>query len=207
MPLATALGSFRTSAAQCASLVANAHKTDATGMPLLPPLDQRQITVAAFLNLFVAWETYLEEAFAAILLGNPTLSGSLPVKYASATSADHARKIVVGAQRYFDYGNHEHFRKLVGALLDSGYPFEPHIGSIVSDLQDLRTMRNSAAHVTTSTQGALEALATRLFGAPQPGIDLYSLLLRTHPKSGSGNTVFGHASDTLVAAAQLIATG
>jgi hypothetical protein len=207
MRLGTALSSFQTSAAQCASLVANAHKVDATGAPFLPPLDQGQVTVAAFLNLFVAWETFLEEAFAAVLLGEPTLSGSLPVKYASATSEEHAHRIVIGAQRYFDYGNHEHFRKLAAALLDNGHPFEPHIGSIVSDLQDLRTLRNSVAHVSTSTQGALEALATRLFGAPQPGIDLYSLLLRTHPKSGTGNTVFGHASDTLLAAAQLIASG
>jgi hypothetical protein len=205
--LPSALNSFRASAAQCASLVSNAHRMDSAGTPFLPPIDQQQITVAAFLNLFVAWETYLEEAFAAILLGESTLSGRVPVKYASAMSADHARRIVEGARRYFDYGNHEHFRKLCAALLDSGYPFEPHMGSIVSDLQDLRTMRNSAAHVSTSTQSALEALATRLLGSPQPGINLYSLLLRTHPRSGSGSTVFGHASDTLLAAAQLMATG
>lgn len=207
MPLAAALTSFRANAAQCAALVANAHKVDTSGTAFLTSLDQRQVTVAAFLNLFVAWETFLEESLAAVLMGANTLSGRTPVTFAHATSAEHAHRIVVGAQRYFDYGNHDHFRKLCAALLDNGYPFEPHMGSLVSDLQDLRTMRNSAAHISTSTQGALEALATRTLGSPQPGIDLYSFLLTTHPKSVTGNTILGHASDLLLAAAQLIATG
>ena len=58
MSLADTLATFQASALQCDHLIANAHHADAAGVAVLPALDQRQITVAAFLNLFVSWETF-----------------------------------------------------------------------------------------------------------------------------------------------------
>ena len=134
MPLANALAIFKADVAQCDSLIATAHSTDAAGNALFSIVDRRQITVAAFLNLYVAWETFLESSLAELMVGNATLSGSVPVKYVSPVSVDAARELVIGAQRYFDYGNHDYVRRVVRMYFQNGYPYEPHLSAINSDL-------------------------------------------------------------------------
>ena len=145
MPVAAALGAFTAVAAQCDSLIANAHQLDATGNHLLPVIDRKQITVAAFLNLFIGWESFLEETFAALLCGAPTLNGQPTSKFASPPNPAAAKKMIIGPNRYFDYANHDFFRKIANIYFDQGAPFEPPIAAIFSQLGDLRTMRNSSS--------------------------------------------------------------
>jgi hypothetical protein len=207
MSLADTLIAFQASALQCDHLIANAHQTNATGAAVLPALDQRQITVAAFLNLYVAWETFLEESLTKLMAGSLTISGRAPVRYVSPSTVDAARLLVIGVQRYFDYGNHANVRKVVSMYFDGGYPFEPHLSAINTDLGDLRTMRNASAHITSTTQASLEALAQRIFSTPRPGIDLYSLLTAIDPRSPQGYTVYAQAREKLLVVAGLVANG
>lgn len=207
MSLLDTLAIFQASAFQCDSLIANAHQANSAGIALLPSLDQRQITVAAFLNLFVSWETFLEDSLAKLMVGSPTISGVVPVRYVSPPTIDAAQRLVVGVQRYFDYGNHDNLRKLASMYFENGYPFEPHLSAISTDLKDLRTMRNASAHITTTTQTALEALAQRIFSTPRPSIDLYTLLMATDPRSAVGNTVFAESREKLLIIAGLVANG
>lgn len=207
MPIPRALATLRAKSTQCDALIANAHRSDPAGAPMLPAIDQEQITVAAFLNLFVAWEEFLESTMSHFMSGSPTLSGTQPVRFVSPPTVDAAKKMVIGVNRYFDYANHELVRRVASIYFQNGYPFEPHLGSIFSDLADLRTMRNSSAHLSSTTQAAIEALAQRIFGLPRPGITLYAMLTANDPRPGAGNTVFAEARDRLLAAAQLIATG
>lgn len=207
MPIAQAVSTFTAKSAQCADLIASAHRVDAGGSALFPLLDREQITAAGFLNLFVAWEGFLESAFSHLMTGAPTLSGSQPVRYASPPSLEAAQQMLIGTNRYFDFANHELVRKMAGLYFQNSYPFEPHLSAVATDLADLRTMRNASAHISTTTQRALEALAQRIFGAPQPSIVLYAMLTRVDPRSATGNTVFAEASNKLLATAQLIAQG
>jgi hypothetical protein len=207
MPVSDALTSFKDSLAQCDSLIANAHKTDNTGAPFLSPIDRGQVTVAAFLNMFVAWEGFLEEAVISIMSGAATINGKFPNKYVSPLSVQHAREMIVGTMKYFDYANHENVRKIVQVYFDRGQPFEPHLGSMFSELEDLRTMRNSSTHISSSTQQKLESLAGRIFGLPKIGISLYELLTSPDPRSKTGETIFLSYKNKLVVAAELIANG
>jgi hypothetical protein len=205
MSLLNILKEFRTEITQCDSLIAHAHAVDLAGNPILPTVDQKQITIAAFLNMFIAWETFLESAFVEYMTGEATTAGRLPVKYVSPPDADAARAMVIGTQRYFDYGNHENVKKAARMFFQNGDPFEPHISGMICDLADLRTMRNSSAHITSTTQTALESLALRIFAAPRPGIGLYQLLTNTDPRVQGGRTVLSVYQDKLITAAGLIA--
>jgi len=208
MPIAQALVSFNDAANQCESLIANAHQQDVNGQYLLPAPDRRQITVAALLNLFIAWESFLEEILSHFMTGVPTLNGTHPPKFVSPASQDAAKAMLMGTQRYFDYGNHDFFRKIVGIYFVNGYPFEPHFTSLIADLGDIRTLRNSSAHITSSTQAALDGLYLRIFGTPaNPSADLYSMLLAVDPRSAAGNTLFAEFKAKLTVVGQLIATG
>lgn len=207
MPLANILTVFKADVNQCELLIANAHKTDASGASLLPIRDKKQITVAAFLNLYIAWETFLESSLASFMVGSTTINGTAPTKYVSPISLEAARTLIIGINRYFDYGNHEYVRRLVNMYFHQGYPYEPHLSAINSELADLRTMRNSSAHITSTTQTALEGLALRIFSRPMPSIDLYGLLTTSDPRSTTGDTVFLTYKNKLVITAELIVQG
>jgi hypothetical protein len=206
MPLAQNLADFKASVVQCDSLIANAHKTDAAGVSLFPALDQQQITVAAFLNLFKGWETFLESSLAELMIGTHTVSGSKPIKYVAPSTINAAKALVIHVLRFFDYGNHENVRKVVNMYFQAGYPYEPHFSAAIDYLKDLRTMRNAAAHITSTTQVGLEALALRLLGMPSIGIDLYTLLMTNDPTS-AGDTIYATYRDKLLITADLIAQG
>lgn len=208
MALAQILADFKSSVTQCDNLIANAHKADAAGVPLLPVIDQRQITVAAFLNFFIAWESFLEAALADLMTGAVPASGNVPVKFVAPPTMSAANEMVIGIMRYFDYANYLNVRKIVSLYFQTGYPFEPHISAIFSDLDDLRTLRNASAHISATTQKTLEALAARVFGQPRPGITLYEFITAIDPGSGTANEpVFITYRNKLIVTAELIAAG
>lgn len=207
MPIAAALGSLRQEFAQCDQLIANAHKTELSGAHFLSEVDRKQVIVAAFLNLFIAWETFVECSLAHFMAGAATLSGAVPTRYVCPPDDECARRIVVGTARYFDYANHENLKKVVRLYFENGYPFEPAVSSSTLVLADLRAMRNASAHLTSTTQAGLEAVAQRVLTVAVPGIELSDLLMRTHPGSSSGNTVFAEYRDILSAIAEVIANG
>ncbi len=207
MPIAAILTEFQQDASQCDNLIASAHRSDPVGTQLFSQRDRAQITVAAFLNLYVAWESFLESAIAEFSVGGSTLSGASSVKYVSPPTSQWARSLLIGVNRYFDYANPDSVRKIVSLYFENGYPFQPHLNAIASDLMDLRTMRNASAHLSSTTQAALEGLAQRILGAPAPGIELYSLLLRNDPRTAPVVTVIAGYEAKLLVTAELIAQG
>lgn len=207
MPVAQALAEFRASVAQCDSLIANAHQIDAAGHSVLPAIDRQQITVAAFLNMFIAWESFLEATLSHLMSGATTTNGNAPAKFATPATPEIARKMVIGTMRYFDYGNHFNFKKIAEIYFDQGFPFKPPLDAVNASLDDLRVMRNSSAHISSTTQTALEGLALRLLATPSVGITLYTLLTSVDPSSASGGTIFTTYRDILLATADAIASG
>lgn len=174
---------------------------------MFPPRDREQITVAAFLNLFIAWEGFVESAMSDFMMGDATVGGNQPVKYVSPVSREHSVKMVIHTLKYFDFANHDNVRRLAKLYFDNGYPFEAPLSSIISDLIDLKTMRNSCAHISSTTGTALEALANRILGQPQPGITVYQLLTMIDPRATGNATVYTVHRDKLLVAASLIAQG
>lgn len=208
MAIRQSLADFQASVAQCDQLIGNAHRIDTTGVDLFPLRDRQQITVAAFLNLFIAWEEFIEASMADFMMGDTTTCGANPVRYVSPQTREHSQKMVVHTLRYFDYANHDNIRRIANLYFDSGYPFETPLSSINAELADLKTIRNACAHLSSTTRTALESLATRVLGQPQPGISVYDLLTTIDPRvRGSHTTVYDAYRDKLVAAATVIARG
>lgn len=207
MTLLTTFSDFRASVEQVDSLIANSHQQDSCGFYILPELDRRQITAAAFLNLFISWETFIESALAKYMAGEASINGINPVRYVVPPTVADASAMIVGVNRYFDFANIELVRKVVGQYFENGGPFEPHLRSSLNDIQDLRIMRNASAHITTSTRATLDALAQRLLITTRPGISLYDLLTSQLPSRPAGRTVLAEYRDKLLVTAELIANG
>lgn len=199
---------FKEKIVQCDDLVAHAHQIHpVTGEGLLTQRDREQVTVAAFLNMFIAWEEYLESTLCLFLTGSSTMSGAIPGRFASPTDATHAAAMIIGVNRFFDYGNHDNFARVVEIYLEGGRPYQPHLKSIKSALDDIRIIRNASAHVSSTTQKALDNLALRLLGKAGAAVSLYGLLTAPDPRSPAHGTIFQFYKDTLISAADLIAGG
>ncbi len=207
MTLGASLVALQTESAQCAALIATAHRLDQTGLPIFSVAEREMITTAAFLNFFKLWERFLEESIAKYLSGKRPIGGAYLKKRASPRDEDSARNMLIGVMKFFDYANHDNVRKIARIYFDGGGPFEPHLSAVFTDLGDLRIMRNAAAHISSTTQTSLEGLAQRLFVTPQPNITLYDMLLRADPRSATGETVFASYQAKLLATAELIARG
>jgi hypothetical protein len=208
VPLAQALTDFKACVAQCDNLIASAHRADAIGVPIFALIERQQITAVSFLNMFIGWETFLESSLLHLMAGYPTIGGTLPTRRVSPLTTDDARNMVKGAGRqYFDYTNHGNVQITVRMYFDQGYPYEPHISSIYQDLSDLKTIRNSCAHVTAATQIPLRTLAFRIAGQPVPDLTVYKLLTMTDPRPGSMGTVLESYKSKLLVTAELIAHG
>jgi hypothetical protein len=207
MPIGQSLTDFQASLAQCDSLIANAHTTDEAGAHHFTPRDREQITVAAFLNMFIAWEEFIEAAVGDYMMGDATTGGNIPIKYVTPPTREHSTKMVIHTNRYFDYANHENVKKLARLFFDNGYPFETPINSMTQELFDLKTMRNACAHMSSTTKTALESLAVKIFGLPQPGITVYQMLTAIDPRTNPTVTVYAAYRDKLLVAASLVAEG
>nr|WP_298794260.1 hypothetical protein [uncultured Acetobacter sp.] len=169
--------------------------------------DHEQITVAAFLNVFIAWEEFIEASIGDFMMGEATMNGGQPVRYVTPPTRDHAGKMVIHMNRYFDYANHENIKKLANLYFDTGYPFNTPINSLTQELSDLKIMRNACAHMSSTTKAALEGLGLRIFGSPQAGITVYQMLTAEDPRTNPKVTVFAAYCDKLLVTAELVALG
>jgi len=204
MSLAQTLQNFRDSISSVNGLIASAHVTDATGKKLWTTDEIVFITESAFLKMFTAWESFLEQSFILYLTGNLSTSGKAITKYANPVDEEHAHKILIGVMKYVDWSNPDIVRKFAKLYFDSGEPYENAISSAYSDLMDLKTIRNSSAHISSTTVKNLDSLATRKLNRPTVGITVYDLILAIDPSS-IGNTILKTYQDILDASADIIA--
>ncbi len=160
------------------------------------------VTEAAFLKAFVAWEHFVERSLLGYMLGELSATSISVKRFSLPADEDHARKMLMGTNRYVDYSNHEIVSKLCTLHLEKGEPFVSVIKSIANDLQDMKTIRNASAHMTSSTIAPLNALATRLLGATPSPLTPHALLVTNIPTFN--DTGMNYYCSVILAAAQRI---
>ncbi len=166
------------------------------------------ICESAFLRIFIAWETFIENCFVDYLLNEPSILNNRPAKWANPISYEHAQKIIVGNQRFMDWSNPEAIRNISKIFFHQGYVFNTSLSAINNDLMDLKTIRNSAAHMSSTTASKLDGLSTRILNIPCNNYTTYKLLFSPDPRHAVPNqTVLDRYLQLLDVAAEQIANG
>jgi len=166
------------------------------------------ICESAFLRIFIAWETFLEKSFVDYLLNEPSILNNRPAKWVNPISKEHAQEIIIGNQRYMDWSNPEAIRKMSQIFFHQGYVFNTTLSAINNDLMDLKAIRNSAAHMSSTTSGKLDGVSTRILNTPCVNYTAYRLLFSVDPRSAAANlTVLDRYLQILDVAAEEIANG
>ena len=103
-----------------------------------------------------------------------------------------------------DWANHEIVRRLAKLYLENGEPLASNIASISSELSDLKTVRNAAAHLSSTTRHQLDALSSRVLSRNITNTDVATFMMQLHP-SDSTKTVLQYYQNLLDIAAESIA--
>jgi hypothetical protein len=198
LPLLT---EFRDAIAISRRLIAAAHMRDTSGVYIWTEVDRFTVVEAAFLKVFIAWETIQEKSFIEYLMGATSAAGNVVPRFAQPRDRAHAAKLLIGVGRFADWTAPDSVRKLAINFLENGGPFESVLASIQGELIDLKTVRNAAAHLSTTTALTLNSLASRKLHRNVSGMSAAAFLLSTDPTSTSGSTIFDGYTSVLDAAA------
>ena len=204
MSLADTLNDFRSGLTQTNNFISMAYAQDHNGIDLFDNNKKDFVISSAFLKMFIYWEVFLEDSFAKYLTGELSTDGSITQCYANPIDRKHALKILIGTQKYVDWANYEIVRKLATLFLKDGDPVSSNIASISTDLTDLKTIRNASAHLSSTTQQQLDALATRILGKVMTNISVANFIMHLHPKDTT-KTVLLYYQNLLDIAAENIA--
>lgn len=187
--LIDSLNAYRASVIEIRGYISIAFQTDAAGAYLLHVAQRNFITESAFLKVYIAWETFLESAFVKYMLGLQTVKGTNIAKYATPVDPTHANNMLIGVQSFVDWSRADVVLKLSSLYFEVGNPFQQYMSTIVPDLQDLKTIRNSLAHLSSTTTIKLDALASRLLNKAVVNISVPDLIFSIDPTSGTGATI------------------
>lgn len=204
MSIATCLADFRAVIVIVKSLIAIAHQLDANGGYTVPIVERKIITESAFLRFFIAWESFLERTIKEYMQDSLSGVGNSVPRYVLPADDGHANRLVLGGQKYFDFSDPDKVVNLCKNFFDRGEPYSTILQSIRSDLFDLKTIRNSAAHMSSTTSTQLEALAIRKLGPTTGTVSVYELILAS-PSSALSSTILDGYLIQLDAAADAIA--
>jgi hypothetical protein len=204
MSLADSLSEFRAGIAQTNSFISMAYEQDSDGNDIFDSTKKEFVITSAFLKMFIYWESFIEGSFSKYLTGELSTDGTGVACYIFPNDRGHALKILIGTQKYVDWANHEIVRRLANLYLENGNPFASNIASISSELSDLKTVRNAAAHLSSTTRHQLDALSTRVLNRNMINTDVATFMMQLHPLD-STKTVLQYYQNLLDIAAESIA--
>lgn len=207
MAIAQNLIDFRNSVTELSSHVSYAHQKYANNRYKIAQNLREFISESAFLRIYIAWETFLEVCFVDYLLNEVSVLLNRPAKWVNPINQDHAQQIIIGNQRHMDWSNPEAVRKISNIFFHQGYVFNSVLSSLQQDLMDLKTIRNGAAHISSTTAGKLDGLSTRILTVQCSNYTAYQLLFATDPRSTTNQTVLERYLQILDVAAEQIANG
>ena len=160
--------------------------------------------VSSFVGIHVSWEQFLEQSFIGYLIGEKTANKKRIKRYINPVDQSHAQEIIIGTQKYVDWANPEIVIKLCLLYFESGNPFEIILKSIKNTLLDIRTIRNSCVHLSSTTSNAFNALASRLLNKTITNMKINDLLLNIDPSGNGTDTILDTYIDTIKVAANSI---
>ena len=156
-----------------------------------------EIVELSFIKIFIAWEQFLEAIFIRHLVSR----GNSRVKsYINAKSLNHAYQIVKENRPYPDWTNRDTVLRKANLFLKNGEPYKTTLNSISSDLEDIKTIRNSIVHMSNNSQEKLKSLIRSSLSMSPSGISAGKFLLNI--KNKPGENYIEHYSNILISAAK-----
>lgn len=162
-----------------------------------------QINEMAFLGMFLAWEEFLEATFVRYMCGAVTQTNYEPTVYVMPRTLDHALKFfVIKPRDYVEWASAQQVIERAEMVFKDGEPFRTALRSSLSDLDDMRNIRNAIAHRSGISWRKFETTVRRILGSRPHGLSPGLFLRRQN--TTSHKAFIEHYKDVLTVAASRI---
>ena len=188
--LRTVLADFLQSLQECKQLAADAYVWSSPGTrrtrPFILQKGHAYITEMAFLHVFSAWESFVEESFILYLVGQAPPGGRAPKRYVFPPNHDTAMEWVVPEGRsYVQWTDAQAVRERAGRFFRDGRPFAPVLRSNQNMLKEVLIVRNAIVHSSVNARGKFETLVRDKVKTLPPNLTVGEFLSTTEPGSTS----------------------
>lgn len=202
--LEAALKRFRRTVRECQRFADDARKwSAASARPRLTPTRRDSMVELAFLRVFLAWESFLEEAFILFMLGRAPASGQAPARFVNPPNRPIARDLVAEG-RPFPKWTADEVRRRASRFFRGGRPFETALKASQQTLQDLNTIRNAVAHDSEDSWEKFKTLVRRELKTLPLGLTVGKYLDSARPGVTPPSTFMEHYLTTIVIVAEKI---
>lgn len=152
--------------------------------PLISAARRDSIVELAFLQGFLAWESFLEESFILHMLGKRPKRGKPPHRYVLPPNRKAAFGLTSDGKRFASWEVASDVANRATRFFRDGRPYTTPLRAAQVKLDEARTLRNAVAHRSETAQKNFETLArNELGGALPPGITVGGFL--NTPRSAS----------------------
>lgn len=139
------------------------------------------IVERAFMDVFEAFESYLESMFICYMMGQAGLNGASVVRYVMPINSEHAEKILCGKEQYVDFTSRQMIMKYADNFFQGGRPFT-YLSNISQDFEDMKKIRNEISHKSLKSRREFEGLVRSRIASMPPSITVATFLLTTMPR-------------------------
>ncbi|HKW00726.1 MAG TPA: hypothetical protein VJN96_12935 [Vicinamibacterales bacterium] len=137
----------------------------AAARPLINAKRRDSMIELAFLRAFLAWETFLEDAFVLYMLGKKPVSGRRPYRFVLPPSREWAHEAIREGQRYAKWDGQVVSNKATRFFKD-GRPFTDVLRANQAFFEEATTIRNAVAHSSSEARDKFLNIVRNKPGAP-----------------------------------------
>lgn len=147
----------------------------------IPRIQLEMIEEMAFLRIFVAWESFLEESFIRYAVGATSLSGYAPIVLTRAQNIGHALDLVSSNRDYASWNSASEVISRSALYFKDGEPYRSALEPALIELDEMNTIRNRITHKSNRSKSKFNAFVRRKFGHGVHGMTPGRFLLTSQP--------------------------
>ncbi len=175
------------------------------GVPKFTSRHEELVIRFAFLQGFLAWESFLDESFTLYLLGEKAPKGRRPKREHTPRRRKDAERLITGADRkYADWTKTDNLRKRSRTLFRRNDPFDVPLKTNNSQFEEMGTIRNAIAHRSAHSKEEFQKLVRRFFKTYPPNLTVGKFLSLQVPKSSPPQTFLKYYFGSVIATAEQI---
>lgn len=118
------------------------------------------IVEKSFMQIYLAWERFLEKAFIAYLQKASDLQGESYTTYSFPIDDEHSYKMLKGTKNYPDWTNIDEINYLSTVYFDASGPFAILLAP-PPELLEIKTIRNRISHVSEKSIKSFNTLLSK----------------------------------------------
>ena len=169
----------------------------------IPRIQLEIIVEMAFLRIFVAWESFLEESFIRYAVGAASPSGYTSNALIHPQNIGHALELVLSGRDYVPWNSASEVTRRSALYFQDGEPYRSALETAATELDEMNTIRNRITHKSINSKSNFNAFIRRKFGHGVRGMTPGRFLL-TLPSSPPPNTFLDYYIEVIRIASNMI---